>query len=175
MRKWLSLFLALVLLLAPSLVSAGEEYYLTSFDYPDLDGNALDPALLEQAQLVLLNVWEPWCEWCLAEMPDLNELYELNRENGLLVVGISGLGYQPKYNTKETAASLNITYPLAAATISSFPFEVNGFPMTFVYQRQENGGLLLLGCIEGYLPRDRWNQFLKSYLPGAVTAASSGT
>ena len=53
------------------------------------------------------------------------------------------------------------------------PVDLEGFPTTLVYQRQEDGNLLLADVIVGYMPREDWNRFLTENLPGAVTEAAA--
>ncbi len=175
MRKLLALLVSVFLLLP--LCTAAEEtdevYLAEPFGCEDLDGNPFDASLFDGAQLLLIDVWEPWCPWCLEEMPDLNELYELNRENGFLIVGLSGVSTAPGYDAKKTAADMGITYPLVNGTDALLPFRPEGFPSTYVYQRQEDGRFLFLGVITGYMPREDWNRFLTEYLPGAVTEAAA--
>ncbi len=178
MRRLLAMLMAAILAMTLCTAVSEEEteevlYYLTSFDCEDLDGNPVDISIFDGAQLVLIDCWEAWCHWCLEEMPDLNELYELNKDNGLMIVGLSGLSPAERFDPKATAEDLKITYPLVNGTAELLPFVPEGFPTTLVYQRQEDGSLLLLGYIPGYLPREQWNQLLQEFLPGAVTEAVS--
>lgn len=53
-----------------------------------LSGVAVDLADL-RGQVVLLSGWATWCAPCRAELPDLNELYEERRDDGLIVVAVN--------------------------------------------------------------------------------------
>ena len=168
MRRLLAFLLALMLL--PVFAAAEDEpVKMTSFDCEDLDGNPVDISLFDGAQLVLVDVWEAWCGWCLKEMPDLCELYELNKDQGFLIVGLSGVSSAEGYDAKTTAEELGITYPLVNGTEEMLPVELEGFPTTLVYQRQENGDLQLADVVVGYMPREDWNTYLKTYMPDFVT------
>ena len=171
MRKLIAVILALTLL--PLFAAAAEEpVKMTSFDCEDLDGNPVDISLFDGAQLVLVDVWEAWCNWCLKEMPDLCELYELNKDHGFLIVGLSGVSSADGYDAKTTAEGLKITYPLVRGTEEMIPIELEGFPTTLVYQRQEDGNLQLADVVVGYMPREEWIEYLKGYLPELVTEAA---
>ena len=161
--------LAALALCAAAAEEPAEPVFLTGFDCEDLEGNPVDTALFDGAELVLIDCWEAWCPWCLKEMPDLDELYRLNKDSGLLIVGLSGISAAPGYDAKQTAGEMNISYPLVSGTAELLPCAPACFPTTYVYQRQEDGSLLFLGHIEGYMPREDRNAFLEEYLPGAVT------
>ncbi len=173
MRRLLALLVSVFLLLP--LCAAAEEtdevYLAEPFGCEDLDGNPFDASLFDGAQLLLIDVWEPWCPWCLEEMPDLNELYELNKDRGFLIVGLSGVSPFEGFDPKSTAEELGITYPLVSGTEEMLPVELEGFPTTLVYQRLEDGMLQLADVVVGYMPREDWNAYLKGYLPELVTEA----
>lgn len=56
--------------------------------WPTLDGDTLRLADLE-GRLVLVNVWATWCPPCIAEIPDLADLYRDLHDDGLTIVGLS--------------------------------------------------------------------------------------
>ena len=166
MRKLTAVLLALTMLAALCTAAAEEEpVLLTAFDCEDLDGNPADITLFDGAKLVLVDVWEPWCGWCLKEMPDLNELYELNKDRGFLVVGLSGLSPAEGFDAKTTAEELGITYPLVSGTAELLPADLQGFPTTFVYTAEEDGTLRLAETVIGYQPREDWEALIGTYLP----------
>ena len=172
MRRVTAMLLAVTMLAALCAAAADEPVVMASFDCEDLDGNPADISLFDGAQLVLLDIWEPWCGWCLKEMPDLNDLYQLNRDRGFLVVGLSGLSPAGGFDAGSTAAELGITYPLVNGTAELVPVKLQGFPTTLVYQRREDESLQLADVVVGYLPREKWIEYLKGYLPDLVTEAN---
>lgn len=165
MRKLTACLLALILLVSFGCAAAEEPVTLTAFDCKDLDGKDVDITLFDGADLVLVDIWEPWCGWCLEEMPDLNDLYELNKDRGFLIVGLSGISPARGYDAKTTAEELGITYPLVNGTKKLLPVELEGFPTTLVYQRQEDGNLQLADVVVGYMPRENWEELIEKYLP----------
>lgn len=61
---------------------------LHNFTTMDLEGNAVDQSVLEDYTLTMVNVWATFCGPCLREMPDLGELAEEYKENGVQFIGL---------------------------------------------------------------------------------------
>ncbi len=59
---------------------------------PDFEMTTIDRKPVRFSELagrsVVLNFWATWCRPCRAEMPILQEFYELNKDSGVEVVGI---------------------------------------------------------------------------------------
>ncbi|HVT45255.1 MAG TPA: TlpA disulfide reductase family protein [Thermoanaerobaculia bacterium] len=61
---------------------------MPSFVANTLDGQPVDLSRMK-GKVVLVNIWATWCGPCRAEIPELQALYEREKEHGLEVVGIS--------------------------------------------------------------------------------------
>lgn len=48
--------------------------------FQDGEGNRIDAANL-QGKVVFINFWATWCPPCIAEMPSINKLYDVYKEN----------------------------------------------------------------------------------------------
>ena len=61
---------------SPSEIAVEDQRFLDNYSW-SLDDGAGRVYNLEQARgrVVLINIWASWCPPCVAEMPDLNELY----------------------------------------------------------------------------------------------------
>ncbi len=61
---------------SPSEIAVEDQQFLDNYNWYLVDGTSR-MYNLEQARgrVVLINIWASWCPPCVAEMPDLNELY----------------------------------------------------------------------------------------------------
>ena len=54
-----------------------------------LNADARPTAASLRGQVVLIDFWATWCGYCVAEMPELAELYGKYQNQGLVVVGLT--------------------------------------------------------------------------------------
>ncbi len=84
-----------------------------------------------RGEVVLLNLWATWCPPCRAELPDLDQLQEIYRDRGLVVLQISD-------EPRETLASFLEKSPMSTehGYVERFPWPACGRPTTFVIDRE---------------------------------------
>lgn len=114
---------------------------------PDIYGNMVSSTDFT-GKVVVLNFWATWCGPCVAEIPDLVELYQNYATDGLVVVGVSvddspdGIN-PPTSLVSSFVASHGMTYPVPMDRLSWWTIE-NSFggipfiPATFVVDRQSH-------------------------------------
>lgn len=71
----------------PAAATAGEpaaSRAVRSVFFQDGEGNRIDAANLE-GKVVFINFWATWCPPCIAEMPSINKLYDVYRDNENIV------------------------------------------------------------------------------------------
>lgn len=60
---------------------------------PDFELRTLDNTPIRLSELrgqkVIVNLWATWCPPCRAEMPDMQEFYEQEKENGVIILGVN--------------------------------------------------------------------------------------
>lgn len=80
------------------------------FELVRLDGGTFS-LRAQRGRVVLVNFWATWCEPCRDEMPDLQQLWEAYRNDGLLVVGVS-LDAGDRSLIEEFHQTFPVEYPL---------------------------------------------------------------
>jgi peroxiredoxin len=62
-------------------------------------------------KFVLLNFWATWCPPCIEEMPSLNRVHEMLRDQGLVVLGVSVDEDEEAY--KRFLSNAGVSFPTA--------------------------------------------------------------
>ena len=60
--------------------------------------------------VVLINAWATWCPPCKAEMPDLQEYYDLHADDGFVIIGVN-IG-ESVDRVLEFSEAFDISFPL---------------------------------------------------------------
>ncbi len=115
MKAPLSLF-KLILLASILLIT------VTACSKPDAQDSHGKPISVSdyKGKWLVINYWANWCEPCLREMPDLNDLYKKNQKQ-IMVIGVNFDGL-PNEQINSFAKKLNISFPL----LKDFPIENYG-------------------------------------------------
>src|SRR5580704_2230163 len=88
----------------------------------------------QRGKVVVLNFWATWCPPCRKEMPDLEKLYQLFKDQGLVILAISD---EDAGKVKPFIAQQKVTYPILldpGRKVNEL-FQIEGIPKTFVYDR----------------------------------------
>jgi thiol-disulfide isomerase/thioredoxin len=90
-----------------------------------------------KGKVVILNFFATWCPPCRAEIPELNKLYRLNKDKGLVVLGISlDMDASPQ-GLVTFVKDMKITYPVLMGTTDlAEKYQVNGVPTTILINRE---------------------------------------
>lgn len=91
-----------------------------------------------RGQVVVVNFWASWCGPCRVEAPELQNLWERYRDQGVVMIGIAYTDTDSK--AKAFIEEFSITYPNAPdiGTRISDRYNIQGVPETFVIDQEGN-------------------------------------
>jgi thiol-disulfide isomerase/thioredoxin len=107
------------------------------FSAKDLNGNQVKLSDLK-GKVVVLDFWASWCVPCKKSMPHLIELYENNKADSLVVLGINVDTDREKINEFQSAINSVISFPLIFDKDSKIPplYNVEGMPTTVIINKE---------------------------------------
>lgn len=130
------------------------------FSTTDRDGAAWDESALADYTLIMLNFWEPWCPPCVAEMPDLEKLYQAYAEQGFLILGVySTEGMESEADA--VLADAGTTYPILHYCEAFDAFQTGYVPTTVFVN---GAGELVGSTVIGSQPYARWAAVVEDLL-----------
>ena len=95
------------------------------------EGETLQMSNLE-GQPVVMNFWFPSCPPCVAEMPDLERVYQKHKADGVEFIGVQLVGLDTVADGKNFIREMGITYPVGADEDGSIvrEYRITSFPTT---------------------------------------------
>ena len=156
MKKLISILL-LVVLLTTALSSTAHAATDTSIGVepgqtmPDFTVSLTDGTtatlseLLKEKDLVVLNIFASWCKPCAREFPDMEEVYQANRDR-MEIVSVSGDPDDTMEKIAEYKASHNLSFPMGLAGDALNFITTPGFPTTILIDRNGMVGLVKAGA-----------------------------
>ena len=109
---------------------------MPAFDLESIAGPRFASKALE-GKVVLVDFWATWCQPCIEEIPQWNELYTRYQGKGLVVVGMTiRSGWAS--DIKPDAEKLKIAYPVVVGNddVEKGFGGIWGFPTTFLINRR---------------------------------------
>lgn len=110
-----------------------------------------------KGKTVFLNFWATWCPPCVAEMPEIQELYEDygNNESDIIILGIASPDYGREGSVEQVTAFLEeneYSYPVVMdhEGTMAYSYGVNAYPTTFMIDADGN----VYGYVSGQLTKD---------------------
>ena len=96
------------------------------FSTAALDGTAVDESVLAGHALTMINFFEPWCPPCIAELPDLEKLYETYAPEGFQILGV----FSTEEGTAKVVSDAALSYPVLRYVPEFDPFQTGYVPTT---------------------------------------------
>ncbi len=114
-----------------------------------------------KGKVVILNFFATWCPPCRLEIPELVKLYRLNKEKGLVVLGISLDEDVPPQDLMTFVKNMKITYPILMGTKDVLEkYEIGGVPTTILINREGKA----FTRYDGLVPASRFEKDLSKLL-----------
>ena len=116
----------------PEIGDPAPDFALTLFDGSEVSLTG------SRGQVIVLNFWASWCAPCRNEAPELQRVWEMFHDQGLVMLGVT---YQDAARASQAFVQANgITYPngLDPKARISRTYAITGVPETFVIDRDGN-------------------------------------
>jgi peroxiredoxin len=114
-----------------------------------------------KGKVVVLNFFATWCPPCRTEIPELVKLYRLNKERGLVVLGVSLDMDVSTQGLTTFVKDMKITYPVLMGTSDlAERYQVNGVPTTILINREGKAHTRY----DGLVPASRFEKDLSSLM-----------
>jgi peroxiredoxin len=86
-----------------------------------------------RGKVVLVNFWETWCPPCVAETPGLVQLYNKNKDQGFVIIGV--IGSSDEVKVKEFINRFQIPYAIGHDSTGELHrrYKVFGIPALFLF------------------------------------------
>lgn len=190
MKKWLVMFLALLLLMSitgcvgeskdksvaenpesSTTAESGEESYIKfpEFESVTIAGDSIDASIFAEAEVTMVNIWGTFCGPCINEMPDLAELYEELPEECALVGVLTDVYTDENMEiiNLDTAIQIveetGVTYNNIIPDAVLFQFlaeNITGVPTTLYVDSKGN----ILGGVVGARSKDEYKAILEELI-----------
>ena len=163
MKKMASFFLALAIsaafltgcgTLEPDLVSKTP---FPEFSQPETEGNLIANDIFSNHDVTIVNFWNNGCGTCIAEMPELEELYQDFQKDDILLIGVgadSGESEEQLELARSILKEKGVTYQNISPNpendfYKDFIADITGYPTTYIVDRDGNiVGAPLIGNVK---------------------------
>ena len=120
-----------------------------TFETADINGNTYTESVFSDYDLTLVNAFTTWCSPCVNEMPELEQLYQDMKDQGVGVVGMIIDAVDEEGNTDEAVLEkakvlqekAGVTYPLLIPDAGKLNGRIQGlqsFPESFFVDKNGN-------------------------------------
>ena len=118
-----------------------------------------------RGKVVVLNAWASWCGPCKEEAPYLEQVWQSNRDRGLVVLGVDAKDF--RVDARRFADRYGLTFPLVydGPGDAVGDYGITGFPETFVIDREGRVVRAFAGAVNGEKEREE----LSSAIEGALS------
>lgn len=127
--------------------------------------NGEDASLSDyKGKIVLINFWATWCKYCDEEMPDLEKLYNENKDD--LVVLAVDVGEEEE-KVRDYIEKGGYTFPVLLdknSSIAQKNYYVSAYPTSYFIDEDGN----LIGAVAGMMTYPQMTQILEQIKSGEI-------
>lgn len=103
-----------------------------TFATSTLAGDWVNESILAGHTLTMINFFEPWCPPCIAELPDLERLYETYAPQGFQILGV----YSTEDGIEGVVSDAGLSYPVLRYVSEFDQFQTGYVPTTIFVNGQ---------------------------------------
>ncbi|WP_322792695.1 TlpA disulfide reductase family protein [Bellilinea sp.] len=91
-----------------------------------------------QGSVVILNFWASWCPPCRAEMPAFQQVYDLHKDEGLVILGVNTTYQDDGESALRFAEERGVQFPVLFDSdgVVSRRYQIQALPTTFFIDRK---------------------------------------
>ena len=152
MKKRISLFIAMAMSAALLAGCGAQGTDLVSktpfpeFSEIDMDGDAITNDIFADYDVTIVNFWNNGCGTCIAEMPELEEMYQEFQKDDINLIGVgadSGENEEQLELAKSILEEKGVTYQNISPDpendfYKGFIADITGYPTTYVVDSEGN-------------------------------------
>lgn len=153
---------------------------LGEFTTQDVNGNEYTQDMFQDYDLTLVNIFTTWCTPCVAEMPELEKLYQQMKDQGVNVVGFvldvlnekGEIVQDDLERAQELVEKTGVTYPVLlpdSGYLNGRLTGIEGFPETFFVDKDGN---VVGGTYQGSGGLEDWLEVVEQELAALNGGAS---
>lgn len=143
-----------------------------TFETTDINGNSYTESVFSEYDLTLVNIFATWCTPCVGEMPELEQLYQDLKDQGVGIIGFALDTVDSTGQTDESALATaqklqektGVTYPLLMPDSTMLNGRLSGIqavPETFFVDKNGN---IVGDTIVGANDYDTWKAMIEEQL-----------
>lgn len=152
MKRIISLFLLLIMIAAVLTGCGSQKQDLVTktpfpeFSETDMEGNTITNDIFADYDVTIVNFWNNGCGTCIAEMPELEEMYQEFQKDNINLMGVgadSGENEEQLELAKSILEEKGVTYPNISPDpkhdfYKEFIADITGYPTTYVVDSEGN-------------------------------------
>ena len=127
------------------------------FETTTLAGERADESILAGHKLTMVNFFEPWCPPCVAELPELEKLYETYSPDGFQILGV----FSTEEGVEDVLAEAGVGYPVLRYVPEFDRFQTGYVPTTIFLDEQGN---LVGETVIGSKDYSGWEELVKELM-----------